>query len=159
MFILPQLNKVAPWYSGSTMDCCFINLGFISTSACWEVLMIRLPDDGPFWKYGCWLLVGQPSHKKQFIIIIKVSRMKCSEFQFRITAPECHIQKIRSIRSFKVKNRNIFRYTHNSIAIAIVWNTHFIIFSFRAGLISGRNFLKPTYHSFPRLSEYLDYEV
>ena len=36
-----------------------------------------------------------------------------------------------------------------SIATAIVWNSHFIIFSFRARFISRRNFLKPTYHSFP----------
>ena len=39
-----------------------------------------------------------------------------------------------------------------SIPTAIVWNTHLIIFSFRARSISRRNFLKPTYHSFPRIS-------
>ena len=39
--------------------------------------------------------------------------------------------------------------THYSIAVAIVWNSHFIIFSFRARFISRRIFLKPTYHSFP----------
>ena len=39
-----------------------------------------------------------------------------------------------------------------SIAIAMVWNINFIIFSFHARFISRRNFLKPTYHSFPRIS-------
>ena len=38
-----------------------------------------------------------------------------------------------------------------SIPTAIVWNTHLIIFSFRARSISRRNFLKPTYHSLPRI--------
>ena len=39
----------------------------------------------------------------------------------------------------------------NSIAIAIVWNCHFIIFSFCTRFISRRNFLKPAYHSFSRV--------
>ena len=34
----------------------------IPTSACCEV-MVRLPVDDPFWKYGYWLFVGQPCHK------------------------------------------------------------------------------------------------
>ena len=33
------------------------------TLARWEVTMVRLPEDGHFWKYGCQLFVGQPSHK------------------------------------------------------------------------------------------------
>ena len=39
-----------------------------------------------------------------------------------------------------------------SRSMARVWNTHFIIFSFRARFISRRNFLKATCHSFPRIS-------
>ena len=31
---------------------------------CWEVTMVRLPDNGRFWKYGCRQFVGQPSHTK-----------------------------------------------------------------------------------------------
>ena len=33
------------------------------TLARWEVTMVRLPEDGHFWKYGCQLFVGQPSRK------------------------------------------------------------------------------------------------
>ena len=40
----------------------------------------------------------------------------------------------------------------NKYSIAIVWNTHFIIFSFRTRFISRRNFLKAACHSFPRIS-------
>ena len=135
------------------MDCCFINLGFISTSACWEVLMVRLPDDGPFWKYGCWLLVGQPIHYHHQSKSHEMFRIPVSNYcTGRSYSTDSIDSIVRNKTTFKVKNRNIFRYTHNSIAIAIVWNTHFIIFSSRAGFISGRDFLKPTYHSFPRLS-------
>ena len=54
---------VAPWCTGSTTDCCFSDPGSLPTSTCWEVTMVRLPGDGPFWKYACQLLVGQSAHK------------------------------------------------------------------------------------------------
>ena len=42
---------VAPWCSGSTIHCCFCDPGSILALACWEVTMVRLPGNGPFWKY------------------------------------------------------------------------------------------------------------
>ena len=54
---------MAPLWSGSIADCCFFNPGSIPTSACLEVIKVRLPDHGFIWKYGFRLLVGQPSHK------------------------------------------------------------------------------------------------
>ena len=44
------------------MDCHFSNLVSILTLACEKVTMVRLPDDGVFWKYGFRLPVGQLSH-------------------------------------------------------------------------------------------------
>ena len=45
------------------------------------------------------------------------------------------------------ESKRILIFLFQSRSFANVWNTHFIIFSFRA-----RNFLKPTCHSFPRIS-------
>ena len=49
--------------TGSTTECCFSNPGSSPISKCWEVTLVRLLDDGPFWKYGYRLFIGQPSHK------------------------------------------------------------------------------------------------
>ena len=67
IFFLPN---VAPWCSGSTTDCCFRDLRLIPTSACWEVMMVRLPYYGPFWKFDVWVFVGLTTTQKQFVIII-----------------------------------------------------------------------------------------
>ena len=61
--VVLRINRVALWCSGSTTDYRFSNGGLISTSLCWEVVMMMLPTDGPVWEYGSWLLVGQQSHK------------------------------------------------------------------------------------------------
>ena len=47
-------------------DSCVSYLDSIPTSASWEVTMMRLLDDGSFWKYGFWLFLGQSSHKNNF---------------------------------------------------------------------------------------------
>ena len=52
--------------SDRNTNCCFSNPGSIPTSACWEVMMVRLPDNCPFWKYGFQLFIVQPSHKKKW---------------------------------------------------------------------------------------------
>ena len=52
--------------SDRTTNCCFSNPGSIPTSACWEVMMVRLPDNCPFWKYGFQPFIVQPSHKKKW---------------------------------------------------------------------------------------------
>ena len=62
-----NFNRVALWCSGSTTDYRFSNGGLISTSLCWEVVMMMLPTDGPVWEYGSWLLVGQQSHKNNLL--------------------------------------------------------------------------------------------
>ena len=36
------------WCSGSTMDCYFSDPGSTPTSACWQVTIVRLADDGFF---------------------------------------------------------------------------------------------------------------
>ena len=58
-----DLHRVVLSYSCSTTDCCFSNPGNVSTFAFWEVAMVRVPDDGPFWKYVFRLIVGQASRK------------------------------------------------------------------------------------------------
>ena len=56
------------WCSGSTMDCYFSDPGSTPTSACWQVTIVRLADDGFF---CTWLsAVGISTiPQKQFIII------------------------------------------------------------------------------------------
>ena len=51
------------YLSQHTTDCCFSDLGWTLTMEYCEVMMVRLPDDGPFWKYGFQLFVGLSSYK------------------------------------------------------------------------------------------------
>ena len=54
----------------------------------WEVTMVRSPDDGPLWKYGCWVCVTQPPPTKtshhpsrwvcQLAIFLEVDIERCS---------------------------------------------------------------------------------
>ena len=50
------------------------------------------------------------------------------------------------------KNTSAGLLLFQSRSFAIVWNTHFIIFSFATRFISRRSFLKATCHPFPRIS-------
>ena len=43
-FICPVI--VVPWCGSNTTDCYFRDPGLIPTSACWNITMMRLPDDG-----------------------------------------------------------------------------------------------------------------
>ena len=56
-------------------DCCFSNLESISVLASWVVTVVRLPNDGPFWKYGSRLANQRPTiPQKQFTIIIDITQ-------------------------------------------------------------------------------------
>lgn len=55
--------QLVRWCSGSTAESCFRNPGSITTSACWELMKVMLPDDASIWNCGLRLLVSQPSHK------------------------------------------------------------------------------------------------
>ena len=57
-----RTRNVVPWCSSSATGCCSSDLRSILTSAVWKIIAARLPD-GPIWKCGCLLLVGQSSHK------------------------------------------------------------------------------------------------
>ena len=46
----------------------------MSTSVCCEVTMVRLPDNGLFWKYSFQLFVTQPSHKSNSLSLVSLER-------------------------------------------------------------------------------------
>ena len=65
-----MFSIVAPCCSGSTTVCSFSDLRLVPTSACWKVCMVRLPDDGAFWKNDFPLFIDQTPHKNSFPISI-----------------------------------------------------------------------------------------
>ena len=49
----------------STANCYISDLELIPMSVCWEVMIVRLPDNVPFWKCSLGLLIGQQSHQSK----------------------------------------------------------------------------------------------